>query len=60
LPEDGAANRAAALAVAKWLGVPKSAVTLAAGGTSRAKTFHVALHPEKVAQAVALLTASVR
>lgn len=60
VPEDGAANRSAALVIAEWLGVPKSAVTLAAGSTSRSKTFRVALHPEKVAQAVALLTASAR
>jgi uncharacterized protein YggU (UPF0235/DUF167 family) len=60
VPEDGAANRAATLVVAKWLGVPKSAVTLAAGSTSRSKTFYVALHPEKVAQAAALLTGSAR
>lgn len=60
VPEGGAANRAAVLAIADWLGVPRSAVALTAGGTSRSKTFQVALHPEKVARAVALLTASAR
>jgi uncharacterized protein YggU (UPF0235/DUF167 family) len=58
VPEDGAANRAATLVIADWLGIPKSAVTLVAGSTSRSKTLQVALHPEKVAQAVAALTKS--
>jgi uncharacterized protein YggU (UPF0235/DUF167 family) len=60
VPEDGAANRAAVFVIANWLRVPKSAVTLTAGSTSRTKTFLVPLHPEKVAQAVALLTATSR
>lgn len=40
-PEDGAANRAATDAVAHWLDLPRSAVTLAAGSTSRSKTLRV-------------------
>ena len=60
VPEEGAANRAAAIAIAKWLDIPRSAVTLVAGDTSRAKTFLVASHPEKVARAVALLDTSSR
>lgn len=42
LPEDGKANAAIAETLAKWLGVPKSNVTLAAGAKSRIKTLHVA------------------
>jgi uncharacterized protein len=60
VPEDGAANRAAARVIADWLDLPKSAVELVAGSTSRSKTFLVPLHPEKVGQAVALLTATSR
>jgi uncharacterized protein len=41
LPEDGEANRAVALLVAKWLGVQKSAVTVAAGHKSRLKTLSI-------------------
>ncbi len=54
-PEAGAANRAAEIAIALWLGVPKSAVTVTAGAASRSKIFRVALHPEKVAAAVSML-----
>ena len=60
VPEEGAANRAAGLVIADWLGLPKTAVELLAGSTSRSKAFLVRLHPEKVAQAVALLTATSR
>lgn len=41
VPEDGAANAAAALLLAKWLGLPKSAVAIAAGHKSRVKCFLV-------------------
>jgi hypothetical protein len=42
VPEDGAANAAAAALLAKWLGVPKSAVAIASGHKSRVKCFRVA------------------
>lgn len=42
VPEDGKANAAVSELLAKWLGVPKSSVTLAAGAKSRIKTLHVA------------------
>ncbi len=42
VPEDGKANAAVAQLLAKWLGVPKSSVTLVAGHKSRTKTLHVA------------------
>jgi uncharacterized protein len=38
VPEDGAANTAVVLAVATWLGLPKSTVAVTAGTTSRVKT----------------------
>ena len=41
-PADGAANRAVIALFAKWLKVPKSTVSLAAGSRSRIKTLHVA------------------
>lgn len=42
VPEDGKANKALELLVAKSLGVPKSAVSVVAGHTSRLKTVLVA------------------
>lgn len=41
VPEDGAANAAAARLVADWLGVAKGTVTLVAGAKSRIKSFEV-------------------
>ena len=41
-PEDGKANKAATALLAKALGLPKSAVTLEHGETSRTKVFHIA------------------
>ena len=40
-PADGAANAAAARLLAKALGLPGSAVRLAAGGSARIKTFEI-------------------
>jgi uncharacterized protein YggU (UPF0235/DUF167 family) len=42
VPEKGAANAAVVVAVARWLGVPKSTVSLASGGTSRLKCLAIA------------------
>lgn len=41
-PEDGKANAAVCRLVAKALGVPKSAVSVARGDTSREKLLHIA------------------
>ncbi len=38
IPENGAANAALERLIAEWLGVPKSTVSVAAGGKSRIKT----------------------
>lgn len=52
LPADGAANRAAEAAIARWLGVAKSAVALQSGSTSRAKTFRLAVDEGTLAKAL--------
>lgn len=41
VPEDGAANRAVCLVLAKALGLPKSALSVSAGQTSRIKQLSV-------------------
>ncbi len=52
-PVDGEANRACLETVAKWLGIRKSQVSLAAGQTSRHKTVHVAgIDAESVLRAI--------
>jgi uncharacterized protein len=38
VPEDGAANKAVELAVATWLGLPKSTLAVSAGTKSRVKS----------------------
>jgi uncharacterized protein len=55
-PEDGAANEAARRALARALGRPASAVTLAAGAAARVKTFTVAGDGARLADALARLT----
>ena len=40
-PVDGKANEELRKTISAWLGLPKSAVVLAKGGTSRVKTFTV-------------------
>ena len=49
LPEDGAANVAAERLIAGLLGMPRGAVRLAAGGTSRYKTFDITGDPVELA-----------
>ena len=44
-PEDGKANAALQRLIAKWIGVPPSAVTLASGGKSRDKILRIAGDP---------------
>ena len=52
VPEDGKANAALLKLLAKTIGVPKSAVTLVAGHTSRMKTLRVTAATERLAAAL--------
>lgn len=54
-PEKGAANEALIALIADAIGVPKRAVSIAAGATSRLKTVRVAGDPEKLVEAARLL-----
>jgi uncharacterized protein (TIGR00251 family) len=54
-PVEGAANAALVKLVAKTLGVPKSAVTLASGQTARIKTLEIAGDPAILEQALKAL-----
>lgn len=42
VPDKGAANAAVVVTVARWLGVPKTTVSLASGSTSRIKCLAIA------------------
>lgn len=58
VPDKGEANAAVTEAVARWLGVPKASVTLAAGGKSRLKALDIAGDaPELEARLLARLEA---
>lgn len=48
VPEDGAANAAAVVLLAKWIGVPKSSVALIAGQKSRIKSLAVDGNPSEI------------
>jgi uncharacterized protein (TIGR00251 family) len=54
-PEEGAANAAVRRLVAKALGRPVSAVTLAAGATARVKTLRIEGEPASLGAALAAL-----
>jgi uncharacterized protein YggU (UPF0235/DUF167 family) len=56
-PEDGRANRAVCLAVARALGVPGSSVEVLRGATSRRKTLRIAGDPALLTQGLESLTA---
>ncbi|MER8526016.1 DUF167 family protein [Mesorhizobium sp. M0814] len=58
VPENGAANRALERLVAKALGVPASAVSIAAGGTARLKTLRVLGDPAALAKRIDTLGTS--
>ena len=53
VPEKGAANAALEKLLAKALGVPASAVSVVAGGTSRLKTVRITGDPAGLAEAIA-------
>jgi uncharacterized protein YggU (UPF0235/DUF167 family) len=48
--QKGQANRAVELAIATWLGVPKTRVAVRGGGKSRLKTVLVAGEPAELAR----------
>lgn len=54
-PEKGKANKAAAAAIARAFGLPKSAVSVTAGEKDRLKTFALAGDPERLAARLAAL-----
>ncbi|CDX30734.1 conserved hypothetical protein [Mesorhizobium sp. SOD10] len=56
VPENGAANMALERMLAKALGVPASAVSVAAGGTSRLKTLRVIGEPAALMKSVEALS----
>lgn len=56
VPENGAANHALEKLIAKALGVPASAVSVVAGGTSRLKTLRVLSEPVALAKSVEVLS----
>jgi uncharacterized protein YggU (UPF0235/DUF167 family) len=58
--QKGEANRAVALAVAAWLGVPRNSVTVKAGDKSRLQTVLVAGEPAVLTALLKLRTASAR
>jgi uncharacterized protein (TIGR00251 family) len=58
VPQDGAANAAVARLLAGWVGVPKQAVDLVAGGKSRIKSFAIAGDPAVLARALEHRTSS--
>ena len=56
VPENGLANQALERLVAKALGVPASAVSVVAGGTSRLKTLRIAGDAATLAKSVEALS----
>ncbi|MEZ5920103.1 MAG: DUF167 family protein [Parvularculaceae bacterium] len=54
-PEKGKANKAAAEAIAKAFGLPKSAVSITAGETDRLKSFALDGDPETLSARLAVL-----
>ena len=55
VPENGRASAAVIVLLAKALGVPKSAITLVAGGTARLKTVRIDGDPDALAARLAAL-----
>lgn len=55
VPDKGKANAAVIALLAKALGIPKSAITLATGDTARFKTLRIAGDPAALAAALAKL-----
>jgi uncharacterized protein (TIGR00251 family) len=49
VPENGAANKALAALLAKWVGVPKSDIEIVSGATARLKTVLLRGNPAELA-----------
>jgi uncharacterized protein len=58
VPENGAANQALERLVAKALGVPRSAVSVVAGGTARLKALRILGDPAVLAKAIEALSSA--
>ncbi|RWC39291.1 MAG: DUF167 domain-containing protein [Mesorhizobium sp.] len=56
VPENGAANHALEKLLAKALGVPGSAVSVVAGGSSRLKTVRISGDPAMLAKSIEALS----
>ena len=56
VPDNGAANTAAARLIARAFDVPKDAVSLASGATSRTKTFTISGDADRIARRAQDLT----
>lgn len=52
VPQDGEANAALEGVVARWLGMPRSVVSVTRGGKSRLKTLQVTGDPDNIRQAI--------
>ncbi len=51
VPDKGAANAALVKLLAKWLGLPKSVISLTSGSRARRKTVTIAGEPDAIAEA---------
>jgi uncharacterized protein YggU (UPF0235/DUF167 family) len=58
--DKGAANRSVETVVARWLGVPKTRVTIAHGGKSRIKTLDIGGEPHALEALIAARVAALR
>lgn len=52
IPDNGEANAALIVALAKWLGLAKSGLELSAGGKSRSKSVTIAGEPGEIAKLI--------
>lgn len=52
VPDKGAANAALTRLIARWLGLPRSAVTLSSGGKSRYKALDIVGEPVGLGRAI--------
>ena len=55
VPEKGKANAALLKLISKWLGVPKSSISLTGGGKSRSKALAISGDPHELSGRLAML-----